>query len=50
MFRVVAMLECPQPLLRDLDRHAQLVQQRRVDVAELVPPRSSEPGAPGRRL
>ena len=27
----------PQLLLRDLDRHAQVVEQGRVDVAELVP-------------
>ena len=33
----------PELLLRDLHRHAEIVEQRRVDVAELMPRNASQP-------
>jgi hypothetical protein len=36
----------PELLLRDLDRHAQIVEQGRVDMAELMPRYATEPRAP----
>ncbi len=40
----------PELLLRDLHRHAQIVEQRRMNVAELMPRHASEPCAFRRRL
>ena len=37
-------------LLRDLHRHAEIVEQRRVNVAELMPRHAPEPRAFRRRL
>ena len=40
----------PELFLRDLHRHAQIVEQRRVDVPELMPRHGSEPCTFRRRL
>ena len=40
----------PELLLRDLHRHAQIVEQRRMNVAELMPRHSTEPGGFRSRL
>jgi len=40
----------PELLLRDLHQHAQIVEQRRVDLAELMPRHASEPRALRYRL
>src|SRR5262249_54924985 len=40
----------PELLLGNLDRHAKVVEQRRVNVAELMPRYSTEPGGFARRL
>jgi hypothetical protein len=50
MLRVVEMLACPSRFLRDLDWHAQVVQERRVNVAELMPRHSTQPHGFGGRL
>ena len=40
----------PELLLRDLHRYAEVVEQGRMNVAELMPRHSTEPGPHGRGL
>ena len=50
MLSVVADARVSELLLRDLHRHVEVVEQRRMDVAELMPRHTSEPRRLRRRL